>query len=73
MRFKIELRYFYGWDDANWTEEKNGQTRPLRFWNIEQAQAALAEFFRNVKEAVVAGNMNNEETPHDYRIVAVND
>ena len=73
MQFKIELQYFYGWDDANWTEENGEETQPMRFRNIEQAQAALDEFFGNVKAAVIAGDMDREEARDNFRIVAVND
>lgn len=72
MRHKIEMKYFYGWDDAGWTEEKDGEIKPLRFQTFSHAQAALNEFFAEVKTAVVAGNMNAEEVSTDYRIAAEN-
>lgn len=72
MQCKIELRYFYGWDDAGWTEEIGGEIKPLRFETGGQAQAALDELFAEMKAAVVAGNMDTEEVRDDYRIVAVN-
>jgi hypothetical protein len=43
----------------------------LRFETVGNAQAALDEFFAEVKDAVVAGNMDTEENPNHYRIVAV--
>lgn len=73
MLYKIELRYFYGWDDAGWTEEIDGETRPMRFATAREAQVELDEFFAEVKAAVVAGDMDSEEVHDDYRIVAVND
>jgi hypothetical protein len=71
MQYKIEVIYTHGWDDAEWTEETDGVTRPLRFETVGSAQAALDNFFANVKAAVVAGNMDTEENPNHYRIVAV--
>ncbi len=71
MQYKIEAIYTYGWDDAGGTEETDGVTKPMRFETVNQAQAALEEFFANVKAAVAAGNMDNEENHSDYRIVPV--
>ena len=73
MRYKIELKYFYGWDDACWTEEINGVNKPLRFPSVKQAQEGLEEYFNEIKTAVVAGNMDKEEVRDDYRIVAANE
>ncbi len=73
MQYKIELKYFYGWDDAGWTEEMAGEMKPLRFKTIRQAQAALEKCFAGVKAAVVAHNMDTEEVRDDYRIVVSND
>ena len=72
MQFKIETLYTYGWDDAEWTEEADGITKPLRFQSVVSAQKALDEFFADVKEAVAAGNMDTEADRNDYRIVAAN-
>jgi hypothetical protein len=69
MPYKIELRYFYGWDDAGWTDEKDEAPTPLRFDTANEAQTALDEFFNLIKAAIVAGNMDIEENRHDYRIV----
>lgn len=71
MQYKIEVIYTYGWDDACWTEETDGVTKSLRFETVGSAQAALDKFFANVKTAVVAGDMDIEENPNHYRIVAV--
>lgn len=49
----------------------DGITKPSRFETIHQAQAALDEFFADVKVAVAAGDMDTEEVADDYRIVAV--
>jgi len=73
MAYKIEARYLYGWDDAEWTEEEDGITTPLRFKTIGCAQTALEEFFAHVRKAVIAGNMDSEENPNHYRIVVVDD
>jgi hypothetical protein len=71
MQYKIEVIYSHGWDDAEWTEETDGETRPLRFETLDSAQVALDEFFRNVKAAVDTGNMDTEENRNNYRIVTV--
>jgi hypothetical protein len=69
MPYKIELRYIYGWDDAEWTYEDDAGITPMRFCTVDDAQAELDEFFAAVKAAVVAGNMDTKENPDDYRIV----
>ena len=71
MRYRIEVQFAYGWDDAGWTEEKDGAVKPTRFRTIREAQAALDEFFDDVKVAVFAGNIDVEEFREDYRIVGV--
>jgi hypothetical protein len=71
MQYKIEVLYTSGWDDAEWTEETDGVTKPMRFETVSHAQADLEEFFANVKAAVAAGNMDTEENRNHYRIVAV--
>jgi hypothetical protein len=71
MQYKIEVIYAHGWNDAEWTEETDGETRPLRFEAIPSAQAALDGFFGNVNAAVDAGNMEAEENRNNYRIVKV--
>src|SRR4051794_24715526 len=58
MQYRIELRYWHGWDDACWSEEINGETRPMRFQNIEEAEVAINEFFAGVRAAVAAGDMD---------------
>jgi len=73
MRYKIELRYFYGWDDAGWTDATDSEIIPTRFESIHQAQVALDKLFADVKSAVITGDMDVEEVRDDYRIVAVND
>jgi hypothetical protein len=72
MQYKVELKYFSGWDDAGWTEEMDGVTKPQRFGSIREAQAELEEFFADVKAAVTSGDMDTVENPEDYRIVKVN-
>lgn len=69
------MRYFYGWDDARWEESEVDDTelKPLRFHSRVEAQTAIDEFFAEVKEAVVAGDMDMEENPYDYRIVETRD
>jgi len=69
MTYKIELRYAFEWDDAEWTEEGRAGNRPLRFSDRKSAQAALAEFFDAVKIAVSEGNIDVQASPADYRIV----
>ena len=73
MQYKIDLKYFSGWGDAEWTESIGTMDKPLRFETIDEAQAALEEFLADVKQAVAAGNMDVEETQSDYRVVVVKD
>ena len=72
MQYKIEMRYFYGWDDAKWTEEKDETEKPMRFQKVRQAQQAIEEFIGEVKHAVIEGNMDSEAVRDDFRIVKVN-
>ena len=71
MQYKVEMKYFYGWDDAGWTEETDEASIPLRFESVHQAQAELGDLFADVKDAVASGDMDIEENPADYRIVEV--
>lgn len=71
MRYKVEMKYFHGWDDAGWTEDSNEASRPMRFETVRQAQTELNDFFAKVKAAVTSGSMSIEENPKDYRIVEV--
>jgi hypothetical protein len=73
MAYKIELRYFYGWDDAGWTDATDSEIIPTRFESIHQAQVALDKLFEDAKSAVIVGDMDAEETRDDYRIVPVTD
>jgi len=70
MQYKIEVLYTFGWDDAEWTEETDGVTKPMRFETVNHAQVELEEFFAEVKAAVAAGNMDTQEYSNHYRIVA---
>jgi hypothetical protein len=71
MQYRIELRYWHGWGDACWTEEIDGEAKPMRFQNVEEAETAIGEFFAGVRAAVAAGDRDTEETRDDYRVVAV--
>ncbi len=73
MLYKIEIRYSYSWDDAEWTDEKDGIITPVRFRTVNEAQAAIDQFFAEVKAAVVAGDIDTEEVRDDYRIVETRD
>lgn len=72
MRYKVELKYSYGWDDAGWTDEIDGKIQPTRFQNVAEAEVDLLEFLANVKVAVTAGDMQLGHDLEDYRIVKVN-
>ena len=63
------MKYFYGWDDACWTEAIGDEDRPMRFESVQEGQIALEVMFAHVKEAVASGDMDIEENPDDYRIV----
>jgi hypothetical protein len=71
MPFRVEVRYAYGWDDAGWTEDTGSGPEPLRFPTRDAAMAALAEFFKEVRDAVAVGYMDVEERPDNYRVIEV--
>lgn len=71
MPYKVEMKYIYGWDDAGWTDEADEGSKPTRFNSVQEAQAELEDLFADVKAAVTSGDMDIEENPADYRIVAV--
>lgn len=70
-RFKVEMRILGGWGDAGWTIEYDSGPRPMRFSSREKAQAEIDELIADVKEAVQAGDMEDEYDPDDYRVVEV--
>lgn len=63
------MMYFYGWDDAGWTEETDKESKPLQFDSVQEAQAELEDLFADIKAAVASGDMDIEENPADYRII----
>ena len=71
MAYKIEMKYFYGWDVAGWIDESDAGSEPTRFFSTKEARAALDEFLTEVKAAVLTGNMGVEANAHDFRIVVV--
>lgn len=71
MCYKVEMKYLCGWDDANWTENNDEGSRPMRFESIHLAQSAIDDFFAEVKAAIAAGDMDTAENSKDYRIVEV--
>ena len=56
-----------GWVNC-WTDENE---KPWTFSSRKEAQEELDEFLADVKEAVAAGDMQEEYDPNDYRIVPV--
>ena len=73
MKFKVELRYSYRWDDACWIDEIEDGIKPTRFETVTEAETALEEFFVDVRTAVAAGDMDSECDRCDVRIVKAND
>lgn len=71
MQYKVEMKYFYGWDDAGWTEETDEGSKPLQFESVQEAHAELDDLFASVKAAVTSGDMDIEENSEDFRIVEV--
>lgn len=69
MKFKIELKYFYGWDDAGWTDNDGAGAQPTRFESATEAQIALEEFFADVAAAVAANGLASGHDRSDYRVV----
>ncbi len=71
MPYKIQMRYSSGWDDAGWTDEKDGKSITTRFQTVAQARTGLVEFVSEISAAVVAGDMSLAHDLDDYRIVPV--
>jgi hypothetical protein len=73
MRYKIELKYTYGWDDAGWTDETRHKVEPVRFASAAEAHLALREYFEFRKAAVADGNMDSDAESSGCRIVESDD
>ena len=72
MKYKVEMRYAGGWDDAGWTEDNgSGELVPVHFSSIQEAQLAINEHVRDCAEAVAEGNMQDGHEPSDYRAIPV--
>ena len=61
MKYMVEHRYIYGWDDAGWSEND----LPWRFDSVEAAQAEIDETVQAANEAGM------EYDAGDYRVVPV--
>lgn len=73
MRHEVQTHTICdGWVNT-WTEEDAAAGLPVKvtFSTRQDAQAELDEFLADVKEAVMAGDMEQEYSPDDYRIVPV--
>jgi hypothetical protein len=66
MKYKVEMLFLYGWDDADWRVDGE----PLRFDTIEAAQAEINEHVHDYNMHI-AGELSIEEmeVPENYRIV----
>ena len=72
MKYKVEMRYAGGWDDAGWTEDnRSGEMVPIQFPTREAAQLAINEHVHDCAEAVSSGDMIDGHEPSDYRVVPV--
>ena len=60
-KFKVEMMFFHGWDDAEWTIDGI----PQRFDSEQEAQDEIDEFIADAKED---GLKYDKE---DFRVVAV--
>jgi len=60
-----------GWINCWSISEGNEEPRPQTFETREAAQAELNEFLQDVKDAVAAGDMEEEYDPDDYMIQEV--
>jgi hypothetical protein len=65
MKYKVELYFSYGWDDAGW-ENDDG---PMRFETEAEAQTEIDELINDVAEAVSLGHMTGNYRREDYRVV----
>ena len=70
MKYEI-LTYtlFDGWNNC-WTDtDVYGVENPTTFTSRKQAEKELKEFFDDIKDAVERGDMEEEYSSDDYRIV----
>lgn len=73
MPYKVEAIYWDGWADAGWTELSGMSEIPLRFNTYEAAEAALVEYFTEVRAAVRSGNLDEQRCRSEFRIVVAKD
>lgn len=66
-RWKIEMEFTYGWDDAGWmTGDK-----PTRYGSEAEANEAIDEFIREVESAVREGYLESGHSRDEFRAVEV--
>lgn len=73
LRYRVEMLFIYGWDDAGWTEGDETSEYPLRFSSVAAAQAEIDDLVRSCDQAVKDGNMQDSHTADEFRVVPAND
>ncbi len=58
-----------GWINCWTITDEKGNSQPVTFSTIENAQAEIDEFFKDIQDAVLSGNMEDDcYDREDYRI-----
>ena len=73
VRYKVEMDFLGGWDDAGWTEWNPGADlpRPMLFLSKEDAYREIRAHCRDCREAVARGDMDEADHLEDFRVVEV--
>lgn len=66
QKWKVEMQFSYGWDDADWGEDTDEGRVPTRFDTKKEAEAEIRTF---VREATADGLLGYYQK--DYRAVRV--
>lgn len=66
--FEVQINMLSGWENV-W---KDDLSEPLRFGTHREAQEELNDHLVTMQEAYIAGDIEDEPDPDEYRIVSVN-
>ena len=66
MKFEIQTQFIYGWENCWKCDDK-----PEYFESYEQARNALDDFLEEMAQERIDGNIEDEYSIEDYRIIGV--
>jgi hypothetical protein len=73
MRFEVQTNSLCGgWENCWTTIDANNNETPTTFATSEEAETAITDHLAEVKAAVEAGDMAEEDSRDDYRVVEIN-